>query len=1144
MHAERRTAGRCDAFFDARHKASNAVRLPRNPLAAALSVFPVSARNLIFQFLLLIPMRRPLLLALLAACCAVSAAPDAQAAPQWLDDEAELAADVDFTLQSAPTGAFSLLFDAQNPANGYLLSATPTGASFSTLKNGQKQRLSSANFNWKPRSQVILQRRAWMMRLIVDNRVVLSAFDSTFASGKIGAENTVPNGAWKWSEARVQPVEAIRFDDDFTREGGAGEDAWTPRSGTWELSASSSHVNARTASMSSNPFAYEVSAAKKPAKTSDKTPDKNPVSAPLMASAGRKFWDSYDARVAARPSGRGTIGIAAYVQDPRNYLAFTWSGVEGAAARRLIRVQNGVTTILASAPGAFLPRSWSQIGIRTSPGAVEALIDGTPVLRATDNSFGRGAIALLSQNLETASFDDVRVRSLEFYRQNRATPNGAWTQNGDFALTGRPDMDNYQLIAAPQNAALNEPSRVFGLVAGWRDAANYTLFRVADAASREPFRGRGQIVRVVNGKAQTLFDAQVLPPDSRARLTLSAVNGVMTVRRDNQILAQAAAPDLTRGRAGLWKSAQFAPETVLYFASPPEAPKVAARMEDDAYMVGWASATGEWPPTPGDNGLEFWNTSEFFGAASLEVPWRAGYKGSFEVALRAQRGKFESGQILRGESSDNQKTVKWTLRRGNSVLATAVAPLVPAPAKSGAGGDVLADATLFKVALDGGATTLFANGAPVLSYLEKPAPVAKQLAPGAPTTQDGYCLAVRSQGFRVRADRLRAWSANRDDTTFTGAPVDFYSTGGTWSIFSRWPCYGDWSFFGGAGRAPVLWSKRTYGGDMVAEMYAHPQMILPKEPGYGHPGDLNISLAGDGKTPASGYSFVVAGWDNTRSRLLRGTQVLAENHGEDAVFQDTTNTNSKWHRKWFYIRAEARRAVQGGVRGVLLTLTLDDNEILRAFDPKPLPNWEKGGRVAFWTLDSTLMIARAKVEAQRLGAKSLPAGLLDATPRPLLATSAPQPVLSGDDASAVVSALKSGGWKIQNPQSGGVFEVQLGEKLREITPQTRLEIDAAIPQNVHIDAYIRQGDALSTLEMSGAQTPDAMALSLGQMKRVGDKWSFDLGAALQKRAPNQKTWKIDALSLGARQGDAYRHAGFGGNALGASYQLSGWRLVN
>jgi hypothetical protein len=1023
----------------------------------------------------------------------------AQAAPQFLDDEAESSCNVSFALQKGGAGQFALSFDQQNPKNGYILKATPTGASFNLLKNGVNRVLSSAPIAWQTNNSVTLQRRAWSMRLLVNDRVVLTAYDASFNAGKIGAEMT----GWSWKDARVQPVEAIRFDDDFTRAGREGDDSWNISTGKWNLSASSSNVNARNANMSSNPFAFEA----------------NAPTGLAIATTGRKFWDSYDARVAVRPGSKGVVGIAAYAQDSKNYYGFLWDGKEGAASRRLVLVQNGVTTTLASAPGAFLSRQWYEIGLRTSPGYVEALIDGVPVLRARNDSLGQGGIGLIAQNLEVAAFDDVRVRSYDFYRQNLSANNGAWNSRGAFRLTGKADWDGYRLISPLKML----PNGSLGLVTGFKDEKNYAIFRAAAPTSSAPFKGRAQLVRFQNGVPQILTD-HPFPSEllRNPRLTLSAQSGAVTVTMGDKIVAQAAQPELTKGLTGVWNAAAFGDETVLYFPPTPDPPKVAERMEDDAYMVGWASPTGEWPPTATDAGLEFWNTGEFFGDASLQFPWRPSYKGTFEIALRATRGKFNSGYILRGKSSDDRKSVTWNLWRGEKKMGEALIALKNPEETSEEG-------IPFKVALQGDGLLLFADGVPVLSVLD----------PNPPT---GNTIAVRSQGFRVRAERLRAQSVNRDDYTFSGAPTDFYAPQGHWSIFSRWPCYGDWSFFGGTGLDPVLWSKRTYGGDIVAEMYAHPQMILPKEPGYTHPGDLNLTLCGDGKNPASGYSFVVAGWDNTRSRLMRGSKMLAENLGDEAFFHETINHNTRWHRKWFYIRAEARRAVKDGKTGVQLTLTLDDSPILTAFDPNPLPNWDKGGRVAIWTVDSTMMVARAKIEAQKLGLKSLPTGMFDAAPaRVAVNSQAPKPVVVGDDLSALVTAEK-GGWKIQNPASGGAFEVQLNDKALSVTPQSRLEINAQIPTGVKIDAYLLMGGVRTAIELTGAQKPDAVAPQLGAMTRAGTKWTFDIGAALAKEFPGQKNWKIDELTLGARHGDAYRWLGFDGNALGASYNFSGWRM--
>ncbi|HEX8463504.1 MAG TPA: hypothetical protein VF627_02715, partial [Abditibacterium sp.] len=320
--------------------------------------------------------------------------------------------------------------------------------------------------------------------------------------------------------------------------------------------------------------------------------------------------------------------------------------------------------------------------------------------------------------------------------------------------------------------------------------------------------------------------------------------------------------------------------------------------------------------------------------------------------------------------------------------------------------------------------------------------------------------------------------------------------------------------------------------------------ILPKEPGYAHPGDLNLTLCGDGKNPSSGYSFVVAGWDNTRTKLLRGTQVLAENSGRDAFFRETHNQNTQWHRRWFYIRASATRATKDGKNGVQLTLTLDDRPILSAFDPDPLPTWKSGGHVAFWTLDSTLMIARAKIEAQHLGTKTMPAGLLDTTPAvPNAGTGlAPEPVTEGDTATSVVSR-DGDGWNVQNPEAGGYFETKLNRAPLSATPQTHFSLDASIPAGVQIDAYCTIDGQAYTLEMTGGQKPDPIAPTLGAMTRAapGATYSFALGEALAKRFPGRTNWKIESLSLGARHGDPYRWLGFGGNALGARYRIANLR---
>jgi hypothetical protein len=264
------------------------------------------------------------------------------AAPQFLDDEAEPACDVSFGLQKGATGQFSLLFDVQNAKNGYVLDANSTGAAFSLLENGQKRVLARAPVKWKAQNSVTLQRRLWSMRLLVNGRVALTAFDATWNKGKIGAEMT----GWTWKEARVQPVEAIRFDDDFTRAGREGDDSWSVADGKWALTASSTQINARNATMSSNPFAYEVSA-----RTGN-----------ALATTGRRFWDSttHESQHVRWAKARWASPLMCRIRKITSLSCGV--GTQSAQARRLIRVQNGKTTILASAAAHFCRASGMKSG--------------------------------------------------------------------------------------------------------------------------------------------------------------------------------------------------------------------------------------------------------------------------------------------------------------------------------------------------------------------------------------------------------------------------------------------------------------------------------------------------------------------------------------------------------------------------------------------------------------------------------------------------------------------------------------------------------------------------------------------------------------------------------------------------------------
>ncbi len=1088
-----------------------------------------------------------LALALLWSVTVAKAQPVAPAY-KFLEDESEPQFNLAFKATPAATGSLVLVFDYKDASNFYALELSAKTAVLKSTLNGVEHKLASGDIAISAGSTVTLQRRPWLMRVLIGDEAVLTAYDATLKEGRIGF---LSSGKWSYAEPRVQPVEeTIYFNDDFTRQAGqSGE--WKILSGSWQITASSDRINTDNQDMSANPFSYEVKAG----------------STPVMAQTGRKFWDNYDAQASIRPNAQGTVGLAFYVQDANNYLAFLWSSKESGEARKLIKVENGRSTLLAKGEGAFLPRQWYRVAVRTSPGYVETFLDGTPVFRVRDDSLAQGGIGLIAQNTG-ANFDDVRVRSFPYFRQDFSGPTGgAWTPDGGFwradagilnsaskpgdggatrvLIAGDQAWNNYQITAsgrAGENGAV-------GLLAGYRDAKNFLVYRWAGAKSTLPFKGRAQLLRYKDGKAQILCDTGVPATDKDGflRATLRFASGALTVLNNGEIIAQAADESLQSGRPGLW--AQGAPtvsfrEVVMFLPTESDPPKVAPRFEGDSLMVGWASPSGEWPPRRSDTGLEFWNTGEFFGDATVEYIWRPGLNanGAWELSLRATDGDFASGTVVRVEGKD---ALKISVLQGGQVLKSGEVTLAQLKASD-------ANPPKLKVELEGRAILVSTNNTPVLSFL--PPPNA--------STPTGTKIAARSTSFIIQARDLKAQSANRDDYTFSEAPTDWYSPQGTWSVFHRWPCYSDWSFFGGTGTAPIIWSKREYSEDTVVEFYTHPQMNLPKELGYSHPGDLNVTLCGDGKSLTSGYSFVLAGWFNTKSAILKGNAVVAQNDtAENATFDRAINVNSQFHRKWFYIRAEARRAKEGDKDGVRLKFFVDNRLMCEYFDPNPPKTFEAGGRTAFWTVNGAMMIARAKIESAHPQEKSLPPGLLDgadqdiSTPRSSDGL-APQAVMMDGLPSARVER-NSDAWKISNPNSGGTFAVQLrqgDQNTLRATRTTKLDFDLALSPEVKIDAYVTVDGARHLIEIAGGQRPDARAKKLGvailsagsgSTAENGASWkhvAFDLGEALHTMYPNASSWTIQKIEIGALHGDEYRWVGMFGNPLGASYFLKNAKL--
>ena len=115
-------------------------------------------------------------------------------------------------------------------------------------------------------------------------------------------------------------------------------------------------------------------------------------------------------------------------------------------------------------------------------------------------------------------------------------------------------------------------------------------------------------------------------------------------------------------------------------------------------------------------------------------------------------------------------------------------------------------------------------------------------------------------------------------------------------------------------------------------------MDYSKSVGYGFASDLNATICADGQNLDSGYSFVLGGWKNKKTAIVRKGQVVAE--------AAKPLLTGNLHRKWWHFRLEKR--------GGRLRYYVDNSLVLEYTDPAPLD----GDRVALWTYRHGMMLAR------------------------------------------------------------------------------------------------------------------------------------------------------------------------------------------
>jgi hypothetical protein len=815
----------------------------------------------------------------------------------FLEETAADAYDLSAEVRLAGGGDARLCFDYRAEDNHHYLRVARGKVALVRVRDGKTQTLPvplDTGATARESVSLLVKRRPEKISLLVNGRLALVVGDLSAGEGKVGYATT---GEAQVTEPRLQPVEPPAFADDFMR--AAGEPGpWETASGRW------TQTTVGDVTKSANGFFYRGEGA------------------PALAVTGFPFWDDYIFQASVKcTQPEGTFGLCFYYQDPANYLGLLWGSNEGL---RLVRVVNGVTRVLAENKRvAWVPDQWYRLAVQVVDSDLTALVDGGICLEARDPSFGRGAAALYASGKEVY-FDDVAIKPALYFREEQpAARPERWAATRGAHIIGSTAWQDYTYRARLR------PSGTEGvrLVFGWRAPDDYHVLRWGADKGRGPGAGRLQILHW-NGKERLLAEAPggyVAQRNYDVEITFRP--GYAAVSIDGKRRLEAAGASLQDGAIGAAPlSALRAVAVRQYEEPPPPEEEITSEFTNSAAhpdMAEWADPSRAWVPRPSPLGATFWRKGEHFGDTwvHLSVPPMAD-TASVAVSLAADGEDPQTGYTFTLQRAAQQVVIQLH-RQGNAVeKATLEAPA-----------DQAVPVTLTR---QGTFLTAAVAEQPLLAY-QDPKPltgsrVALRTTPGVP---------LDLKGVNVR-------SRHTYDYTFHDAPVDWQPQSGVWEITSRWSCQPGWSWFGGwSEQVAAIWSKRRFSGDLVLEYYAAPKMDAVPEAYELRFRDLNATICGDGKRLNSGYSFIIGGWGNTKTAILRGDRVVAETAAYRLPPQGTG------HRLWFYVRIEKR--------GNRLSLSVDNAPVLTYEDPNPL----RGDRVALWTQNNGIMLARVAVSYQQ-----------------------------------------------------------------------------------------------------------------------------------------------------------------------------------
>jgi Tol biopolymer transport system component len=118
-------------------------------------------------------------------------------------------------------------------------------------------------------------------------------------------------------------------------------------------------------------------------------------------------WKNYTVTARLRSTDDDAIGLMFGYKDANNYYRFSMDRER--KYRRLVKVVNGIFSVLAEDSVAYQLGRWYNVQATMARGIIQILIDGQELFNVRDTSHGQGSIALYSWNNTGPEFDDLAV---------------------------------------------------------------------------------------------------------------------------------------------------------------------------------------------------------------------------------------------------------------------------------------------------------------------------------------------------------------------------------------------------------------------------------------------------------------------------------------------------------------------------------------------------------------------------------------------------------------------------------------------------------------------------------------------------------------------------------------------------------------